>query len=67
MEQNIEILEEINNQNKEDNKKEEIEWCVCLECGEKIKNKRGIPCRRIDCPECGEPMIGMGTKGQKKK
>lgn len=41
--------------------------CICPECGEEVKHKRGKPCNKMECPECGSPMTGKGTKGQIKK
>ena len=26
--------------------------CVCSECGFKTSHKRGIPCRKVNCPKC---------------
>ena len=35
------------------------EMCVCPECGAQVEKERGIPCRAIDCPECGSAMIAL--------
>lgn len=32
--------------------------CVCPVCGHRIyKNVRGLPCKKIGCPECGNKMV----------
>jgi predicted DNA-binding protein (UPF0251 family)/DNA-directed RNA polymerase subunit RPC12/RpoP len=28
-------------------------YCVCTECGLKVSHKRGTPCRKMNCPKCG--------------
>jgi hypothetical protein len=30
--------------------------CVCPNCDTKIPHPRGVPCRMISCPNCGEGM-----------
>jgi hypothetical protein len=30
--------------------------CVCPNCDTKIPHPRGVPCRMINCPNCGEGM-----------
>lgn len=30
--------------------------CVCPACGEKVRHRRGTPCREMPCPRCGTPM-----------
>jgi len=31
--------------------------CICPRCGNRQPHPRGVPCRLISCPDCGE---GMG-------
>lgn len=31
-------------------------FCVCDKCGLTISHKRGVPCRKIDCPKCKIPL-----------
>lgn len=31
--------------------------CVCPKCGAVTSHQRGVPCAKVSCPECGEPMI----------
>ncbi|MDZ7776711.1 MAG: DUF134 domain-containing protein [Bacteroidales bacterium] len=31
-------------------------WCVCVECRNKVKHEPGIPCRKMECPECNGRM-----------
>ncbi|MBN2232063.1 MAG: DUF2213 domain-containing protein, partial [Deltaproteobacteria bacterium] len=33
------------------------EMCVCPECGHEAAKVRGVPCRSMECPECGAMMI----------
>jgi len=33
------------------------ERCVCPECGHMAEKERGVPCRSVQCPECGAEMI----------
>lgn len=28
-------------------------YCICTECGLKVSHKRGTPCRKMECPKCG--------------
>lgn len=30
--------------------------CVCLNCGETISHRQGMPCNQIECPKCGYTM-----------
>ncbi|RLD40469.1 MAG: DNA-binding protein [Bacteroidetes bacterium] len=30
--------------------------CVCPDCGFKISHKRGVPCRKANCPKCNIPL-----------
>jgi len=32
--------------------------CVCQECGYTTPHKRGTPCNKTKCPECGASMVG---------
>ena len=32
------------------------EYCVCPECGKKVRHKRGVPCKEHRCPGCDIPM-----------
>ena len=32
-------------------------YCICLQCNNRIKHKRGTPCKEVTCPECGKKMI----------
>jgi predicted RNA-binding Zn-ribbon protein involved in translation (DUF1610 family) len=38
------------------------ESCVCLSCGEKVLHERGVPCRSVKCPKCGNFMIRKTLK-----
>jgi hypothetical protein len=31
-------------------------FCICPQCGMKIRHERGIPCAQIYCPQCDLPM-----------
>jgi transposase len=31
-------------------------YCICPECGHKIKHVAGKPCNRQKCPKCGAQM-----------
>lgn len=33
------------------------ERCVCPDCGHTIPKERGVPCRSVECPECGAKMV----------
>jgi len=35
--------------------------CVCPKCGEKIPNRRGVPCQEEQCPKCGTKMLREGS------
>lgn len=30
--------------------------CVCPECNKEVPHKRGVPCYKRECPECGANM-----------
>ncbi len=30
--------------------------CVCPECNKEVSHKRGVPCDKRECPECGANM-----------
>jgi hypothetical protein len=30
--------------------------CVCTKCGKAVVHRRGIPCNKLTCPECGAAM-----------
>ncbi len=32
--------------------------CICPNCGYEMKKTRGVPCRTLKCPKCGNVMIG---------
>jgi hypothetical protein len=32
-------------------------YCVCLDCGERVPHRRGVPCRDERCPKCGKAMV----------
>ncbi len=32
-------------------------FCVCPNCGQKGPHKRGVPCYRTKCLECGNMMV----------
>lgn len=32
-------------------------YCVCPDCGEKVKHQAGVPCYTIKCPKCGISMM----------
>ncbi len=34
--------------------------CMCGQCGYETEHRKGIPCRGMMCPECGNPMIRKG-------
>jgi hypothetical protein len=31
-------------------------FCICPQCGMKIRHERGVPCTQIYCPQCDLPM-----------
>jgi hypothetical protein len=31
--------------------------CVCPECGYAVDKERGVPCRSVECPECGAALV----------
>ncbi len=31
-------------------------YCVCPNCGTKVKHERAVPCASIKCPNCGTIM-----------
>lgn len=33
----------------------------CIECGDKLIHKRGIPCQEKNCPNCGAKMLRVGS------
>jgi len=39
------------------------DWCVCPDCGHRVKHDRGAPCIEVTCSECGATMVGEGTAG----
>ena len=34
--------------------------CFCLNCGNEILHKRGVPCYKVKCPKCGSFMTRRG-------
>ncbi len=41
-------------------------FCICNNCGKKVKHQQGIKCTSIKCPECGKPMIREELLNEKK-
>jgi hypothetical protein len=37
--------------------------CVCPVCQHEIDKPEGKPCKSVECPKCGNPMV-KSTKGQ---
>jgi hypothetical protein len=35
------------------------ETCVCPDCGHEQAKERGVPCRSIECPECGAALVAQ--------
>jgi len=35
------------------------ERCVCPECGYSADKERGVPCRSVECPECGAMLVAQ--------
>ncbi len=35
----------------------EPKYCSCPDCGFKISHKRGVPCRDVVCPQCGQSLV----------
>jgi hypothetical protein len=31
-------------------------YCVCPDCGYRIKHQRGVPCTSLKCPNCSTPL-----------
>jgi hypothetical protein len=31
-------------------------YCVCPDCGYRIKHQRGMPCTSLKCPSCNTPL-----------
>jgi len=31
--------------------------CVCPSCKHEVSHQRGIPCYKVKCPKCGNPMV----------
>jgi len=42
-------------------------YCVCPECGARIKHKPNVPCTSVKCPLCGTRMYGSDTGSSAKK
>jgi len=38
------------------------ETCVCPDCGYETEKERGIPCRSMECPECGVSLVAGTTE-----
>ncbi|WP_083439504.1 hypothetical protein [Acetobacterium bakii] len=32
-------------------------YCICPNCGEKVKHAAGLPCTAVTCPKCQTMMI----------
>jgi len=30
--------------------------CICPGCGHRAQHQVGVPCNKIECPKCGQPM-----------
>jgi len=39
-------------------------YCVCPDCGFTQDKEAGVPCRTIDCPECGTALMGSDSPGE---
>jgi len=39
------------------NRCEQLTFCICTACGHKMPHKHGIPCKNIECPNCGNMMV----------
>ena len=33
------------------------DYCICPECGEKVKHELGVPCTEVSCPKCSTRMV----------
>lgn len=40
------------------------ETCVCPECGYETEKERGVPCRSVECPECGATLVAGAEEAQ---
>ncbi len=45
------VYEKMSPDDKKDN------YCVCFACNIKIPHQHGIPCKKINCPSCGKPLL----------
>lgn len=34
-------------------------FCICPNCGTKVKHQRAVPCVTVKCPQCGTMMSKM--------
>ncbi len=39
--------------------------CTCPKCETKIPHKRGVPCIKTICPECGAKMLRVDSEHHK--
>jgi hypothetical protein len=37
-------------------KKKKVYYCVCHDCDYKVKKEKDVPCKRVQCLDCGKPM-----------
>ncbi|MDK2850014.1 MAG: H+/Na+-translocating ferredoxin:NAD+ oxidoreductase subunit [Candidatus Woesearchaeota archaeon] len=37
--------------------KEDDDYCVCPNCGYRIKHERGVPCATLQCPNCHSKLV----------
>ena len=40
---------------------EKTEFCICVNCGEKVPHEKGKPCREIRCAKCGKILLREGS------
>lgn len=40
---------------------ETTEFCICINCGEKVIHEKGKPCREVRCPACDKTMLREGS------
>ncbi len=41
------------------------DYCVCLNCGEKLPHTPGQPCNQMTCPKCGLKMTRAQSQGRR--
>ena len=47
---------------KETDQPEEVEFCICPNCGAKAEHILGVPCKQHECPKCGSLMRRQGNQ-----